>query len=195
MTISANLKIRKMSSGFSLIELILVVALIAIMAMVTYAALNRYVPGYRVRAEAKAFDGLLQKARLLAATSQKPVRVVLNCSKAVDDTCAVITQVASFTGATVTDWTSVQNGRRVFHRSVMAVKLPKPTTSDGSVTYPGIYWAIFMPDSRVFSDPRPFDLFFLNDTADLSKSPLGWQISLSNDAGRISSEQTTLPIS
>ncbi|MDR1109711.1 MAG: prepilin-type N-terminal cleavage/methylation domain-containing protein [Deltaproteobacteria bacterium] len=192
MTISAKTCVGKGSAGFSLLELIVGMAVIAILAGITYAGLSRYIPRYRVRAEAKVYDGLLQKARLLAATSQKPVRVVLDCAKAVNDACLVNTQIASYTGAEVTDWRSVPNGDHELHPDVMAAKTPTPSTYDGSASYAGKYWTIFMPDSRVYSDPRPFALFFHIAGADTGQLTPGWQISVSNDAGRIFLEQTSI---
>jgi prepilin-type N-terminal cleavage/methylation domain-containing protein len=189
------LNAEKKSSGFSLLELIAAVAIIGILASICYAAMNRYVPGFRLRAEAKAIDSLFQKARLRAASSQKPVRVVINCTKNVVDTCVANLEGANYTGANVTSWTNFSSDRHEFSPYVMAVKETSASTFDGTSTFTNIFWAIFLPDSRVFSDPRPFSLFIYNDGDNLSQLTKGWRVSLSNDAGRVATEQVELTIS
>jgi hypothetical protein len=53
-----------------------------------------------------------------------------------------------------------------------------------------------MPDSRVYSDPRPFDIFFYHKSTyagDGTDTP-GWRLALGPDSGRVKTERTGLAL-
>jgi prepilin-type N-terminal cleavage/methylation domain-containing protein len=183
---AAELKTRP---GFSLMEIIIVVAVIGILAAVIAPNITRSMAESRIRAEARSLDSLLQKSRMMAAISQKPVRVVLNCVRLAVDGCVANLQTAVYDGITVVGWRDAPGYRRVGHRVVSVDKVGAPGT-DGDVSFDDLYWAIFMPDSRVYSDPRPFNLLFHDRSQEGADQP-GWRVSLSNESGRVSVQRQT----
>ena len=60
---------RRSMQGFSLIELLTVVAIIAIMAAVGFPAISRYIRTYKIKGAAQEFAGELQSARSKAIMS------------------------------------------------------------------------------------------------------------------------------
>jgi Tfp pilus assembly protein FimT len=161
------------------------------MVAIAFPALSRFVPNQKVSSEAKAVDSYLQKARLRAANSQKPIRVVINCAV---NPCWVELQTAVYTGSAVTSWQSESSDRHYFDRAVTGANSLASYAFDGATAAPaGVRYAIFMPDSRVYSDPKPFDIFFYHTSSSLP-SKEGWRLSLSNDSGRVNTKRETLTI-
>jgi prepilin-type N-terminal cleavage/methylation domain-containing protein len=188
------------SKGFSLIELLAVIAIIAILALIIFPSLMRFLPNSRVRADSRALATVMQKARLRAATIQKPIRVVLNCTQ---KPCFVDMQAAIYgnptlgeDGSSVKGWTSINEERHRFNDNVSAIKLPSAcaTCYDGAVTVAGVTYAIFMPGSHVFSDPRPYEIFLYYNQGTAAVRP-GWRLSVSNDSGRVITKRDEVGIS
>jgi prepilin-type N-terminal cleavage/methylation domain-containing protein len=184
---------RNQSRGFTLVELLAVIAIVGILALITFPALARFVPNQRVSGEAKQVDAIMQRARLRAATSQKPVRVVVNCSGI---PCWAEIQLARYTFGAVSGWEQEPGTRHPFSDDVTAVRRATggAYSYDGATAAPnGVFYAIFMPDSRVFSDPRPFDVFFYHRaTTTLMKQ--GWRLSLGPDSGRVSTAKISMEV-
>ncbi|MDR1546458.1 MAG: prepilin-type N-terminal cleavage/methylation domain-containing protein [Deltaproteobacteria bacterium] len=172
--------------GFTMLELLLVIAVIGLLAALSYPALKRLLPDQQVRSELRRLESLMQKARQKASNIQKPVRVVVNCARAQAKTCVADLQTAVRRGSEVSGWETSLTDRRAFNAQVSAAAAPQagPAGHDGEKTFPQVHWAIFMPDGRVFSDPRPFKLFMRHDSqsAELKK---GWSLSVGNDSGRV----------
>lgn len=175
--------------GFSMIELMVVVAVIAILAMMAGPALMTLVPYQRARTEARHAATIMQQARLKAANTQRPVRVVLDCSRN-DEPCTFITQTAIYHLGAVTGWDQVGSTRHEMHRRVevelvyAAEDDEGNTIGDGGTTREGLYWAIFMPSSRVFSTPRPFTLYFMAEEFATREYRPGWLLSVHASSGR-----------
>ncbi|MDR1656111.1 MAG: prepilin-type N-terminal cleavage/methylation domain-containing protein [Deltaproteobacteria bacterium] len=174
----------KAGQGYTIIELLVVIGIIVILAGLTVPLIARHLGDSKVRVAAGNLDSVFQKARMMAVTSQKPVRVVLNCTRNVVDKCVLSLQVPVFEVITIKSWQSMPAFRREFDPSILAVKEPGSAAYDGQKSWPNIFWAIFMPDSRVYSDPRPFTLFFFKD-GQTKKARQGWLVKLSNDSGRV----------
>lgn len=64
--------------GFTLVELVLVLALIAVVAGLTLPAIGRGVDALEIRAEAAAFSAFLRYAREQAITRREPQEVSVN---------------------------------------------------------------------------------------------------------------------
>jgi prepilin-type N-terminal cleavage/methylation domain-containing protein len=187
----SNRKYNLHKGGFTLTELLIAIAIIGILAAIAFPAMNRLIPDRQVTNEAKMVDSYLQKARLRSASTQKPIRVVINCT---GPRCWIELQRAEYTMAAVTSWVAETTNRYYFNKNVTVANLLPPGTTynyDGSSAAPvNVHYAIFMPDSRVYSDPRPFHIFIYSK-GDTSPQIEGWYITLSNDSGRVSIKRET----
>ena len=139
--------------GFSLMELMVAIGIMAILSLIAYPLLSGHIATSRVKTDARTVDSVLQRARMTAAITQRPVRVVLNCARNVIPACGLSFQTAAYAGATLIGWDNKPAWRRILgEKSQVAPGSGPGFSHDGSSTTPGVYWAIFMPDSRVFSE-------------------------------------------
>jgi prepilin-type N-terminal cleavage/methylation domain-containing protein len=192
-----QIKPRGFKSGFTLLEIIVALCIISVIAGISYPVFSRYLPNARVRAAARELDSVLQKARLRAAITQRPVRVVVNCVKnpVVNESCLIRFQIAVSSGTGVSDWTDNPVEMRVLHKDIVIINGIPGSTSvpDGAESYTDVHWAIFMPNNQVFSDPRPFNLFiYYSDES--SGQTSGWRVSINNTIGRVHTERAELTL-
>ena len=171
--------------GFSAVELLVVLAVVGILALTAGPALTRLVPRQQVRGEAWNVAAVMRQARLKAAATQKPIRVVLDCSglKATrPQACSLSLQSAIYDQGAVTGWLDISG--RTLNERVTAVKTAPGPAPDGETTPPDdLAWLIFMPSGRAFSNPRPFDIFFHSRGLPRNPRP-GWRLKVNNDSGR-----------
>ena len=73
---------RRARAGFTLVELLLVTAVLGIMAAVAMPQLGRAVEAYRLGMAVREMERELQTARVKAVTANRPVRVLFNCPAA-----------------------------------------------------------------------------------------------------------------
>ncbi len=66
------------SAGFSLVELMIVIGIIAIMAAVSTPGLLAWLPNYRLKSAARDLYSTLQNARLMAVKENASVRIIFN---------------------------------------------------------------------------------------------------------------------
>jgi prepilin-type N-terminal cleavage/methylation domain-containing protein len=183
--------------GFTLLELITVMAIIGILAMVVYPTLSHVLPNQRLSSEAKRIESFMQKARVKASNLQKPVRVVINCTGQnplvnPKKPCWIESQIAVYSGSSVDSW-NPEGDRRYMNSSVMVMENNAGYDGDAPVDF--ISYAIYMPDSRVYSEPRPFDIFVYSSEVDAAVNPKeGWRVTVSNDSGRILTKQDKVTV-
>jgi prepilin-type N-terminal cleavage/methylation domain-containing protein len=73
---------RRSRAGFTLVELLVVVAVFAIASAIAMPQLGRAVDAYRLGMALREVERELQAARVAAVTSNRPVRVLFNCPAA-----------------------------------------------------------------------------------------------------------------
>lgn len=70
------------SSGFTLIELVMVLVIIGVLVTVAVPVILSWLPSYRVRSVAREIGSAFQLARLKSATNTGEYRVIINASQA-----------------------------------------------------------------------------------------------------------------
>lgn len=157
--------------GFTLMEVLVVVAFIAILLMMAVPALTSLTPPYMVRSSANSLATMMQKARLMANNTQKPIRVAVDCRSASqrnDSTSCLLTMSsANFTTAGELDvtagaWAEVSQTRRGISNVVtvsLATDSPMPQAAFSPVIG-NVYWAVFLPTGRVHASHDPMRLIF-----------------------------------
>jgi prepilin-type N-terminal cleavage/methylation domain-containing protein len=178
--------------GFSMLELMVVMVIIGILGAIVYPGVARLHSNQKLSKDSYAVDAHLQKARLKAAMTQKPMRVVLDCSK---ETCWVQLQTPVYYQTNVESWDGSQNPKVYFNERTKVSNVKKSFGHDGDSSAPkDVRYAIFMPDSRVFTDPKPFDILIHPAIIDSSKPLSGFRITITNDSGRVGIKKETVKL-
>ncbi|MDR2301605.1 MAG: prepilin-type N-terminal cleavage/methylation domain-containing protein [Deltaproteobacteria bacterium] len=198
--IGLNKGFKGSKKGFTVLELVAVLVIALIAFGVAYPGLGSYLKDSRLRSEAKRTEEFFWRAKRLAQESKNPVRVVLDCSKAKAKTCGLSLQTALVDKAAVVGWALAKDGYHPFHENVNCALIASlDKGQDGDKRIKGVHYGIFMPDQRVYSDPRPFEIFlFYSKNPGPGQGPgpgpgqskglaAGYRISIDNDNGRISS--------
>lgn len=179
-------------SGFTLVEMLVVIVVMGILLMMAVPTLQMLAPRYMLGSTAKSLDSLMQKARLTAHNTQKPIRMVVDCRTAKQPnkqtSCTMLLYSANFddTGKlnlTVPPgpWTELPNSRRFVPSKVLiGLPTPAPTAVDASLA--DVYWAVFMPTGKVQASHNPMRLLIKPEMASINTSV---EVSLSQQSGRV----------
>ncbi|MDR1308769.1 MAG: hypothetical protein LBL95_02540 [Deltaproteobacteria bacterium] len=181
-------------TGFTVLELVVVLSIMLLLGFAAFKGLGRYLPEKRVRTEATRLDAILRAARQKAIVSQRPVRVAIDCGRKKADRCLVSSQTAILSAATVSGWEPPQDDPHRMHPGVLIMATDQGKASfDGARHVNDVIWAIFMPNSLVYSDPRPFDVFLFHH-ARPSRPTRGQRITVGRENGRVTLRQDSIRI-
>jgi prepilin-type N-terminal cleavage/methylation domain-containing protein len=182
-------KISRFRPGFSLMELIIAVAIIAVLAMMAVPALMSIVPRYELRASARSAQALLQQARLKAAHANRPARVAIDCQnhtagEAKSPPCQATLYTANFgtSGAlrpSPDTWSKVAGAACDLPRSVDVAAATGSTAVSGNPAR--LFWAVYLPDGRLLTSHQPWVLVF---TSNKAKTP-SWELEPNLETGGI----------
>lgn len=151
--------------GFTAIEIMVVVAVIAILLIMAVPALSMLAPQYTLGSSAKAVDSMAQNARLLAGNTQKPTRLVVDCRAGSqtdpNSRCTMRLYTANFTDAgeidLTTPWTEVPMMRRDVSNRVTVTSAPATVVSGNP---DNVYWVVFLPTGKASTSHDPMRLRF-----------------------------------
>ncbi|MDR2301290.1 MAG: prepilin-type N-terminal cleavage/methylation domain-containing protein [Deltaproteobacteria bacterium] len=113
---------QRLKPGFSLLELVVIVAILGIIIMIAVPSYKNFVPRNEVKADANAVRQLFQKARLSASAIQRPIRVLVDCTEATrmggENPCRLEAQVPIFnSNGTIKTWNRLPGGQVFLHKS------------------------------------------------------------------------------
>ncbi|MDR1921430.1 MAG: prepilin-type N-terminal cleavage/methylation domain-containing protein [Candidatus Adiutrix sp.] len=169
--------------GFTLVECLIVAAIVGILAMLAVPSFSSAVAGFQLRSAGKAMVGLMQQARLRAGNSQKPARAVIDCRAHLADRlspCEARLYAATFNeNGELNGWLEISGTRRDFDPSVSV------SAAAGAValgTNPnGLFWAVFLPSGRVTGSHDVMRLVFSSDRG----VGQAWELDLGLNSGSI----------
>lgn len=179
-------------SGFTLVEMLIVIAVMGFLLMMAVPSLTMLAPRYMLGSTAKSLDSLMQKARLTAHNSQKPIRMVVDCrdSRQPDGQtrCTMLLYSANFDNTGQLNlvvppgpWSEIPQSRRhVSEKVLIGLPTPSPTVVPGNPA--DLYWAVFMPTGRVQTSHNPMRLLL---RANVNSITSAVEVSLSQESGRV----------
>jgi prepilin-type N-terminal cleavage/methylation domain-containing protein len=185
----------KNKPGFSLIELIVVITIIAILAALVVPNLMQQVPRSRLNTETQRFANFLRQARQKAANTQKPIRVAVNCiahfAVSTDQPpCTAKMETAIFSDGVMDNWGPVREGFIEFKEKInVQARTVKDVDGNWSQT-PGssidddLIWVVFLPSGQVISSfGPPINISFWYES--LAEDKTSWEINLNSASGRV----------
>ncbi|MDR1577392.1 MAG: prepilin-type N-terminal cleavage/methylation domain-containing protein [Deltaproteobacteria bacterium] len=175
----------KSQAGFSLMELLTIIIIMGVLVAISYPLMSSRAPDLASKSGARELETLLKKARIRAANQNRPLRVVINCARQGGvDQCFLDLQSAVVKDAGVTDWARIPGDHQLLDHALSIVKNKTSDQHDGKLSIQDIYWIIFLPSGRVFSDPKPLELF-LYHSSQKQELKKGWRLTVDKETGRV----------
>jgi prepilin-type N-terminal cleavage/methylation domain-containing protein len=166
--------------GFSLIELIVIVAIFGIIALIALPSYRNFVPRSETRTDANAVRQLFEKARLSASALQRPVRVLLDCTEDTrlngSNPCRLEAQVPIFnSNGTIKKWNLLTGGKVYLHKGTeITYESPANQKKARFDSYAALF-NDFLPQSG--GSPRTYGVYgkdgFNNDSFSAVFTPSG----------------------
>jgi prepilin-type N-terminal cleavage/methylation domain-containing protein len=108
----------KSKTGFSLIEMIIVIAILGVLMAIAIPTYLSVLPGVELKSDARTIMFALQRARQAASSYNRPTRFLLDCSPATINPgghrrpCRIAVEMAVYddTGA-IRQWAAIQSGK------------------------------------------------------------------------------------
>jgi prepilin-type N-terminal cleavage/methylation domain-containing protein len=187
----------KKKAGFSLMELVVVIAIMGILIGLAVPSLMQQVPRSRLNTESQRMGTFLRQARLKAANTQKPIRVAINCIghfATPDDNipCSAKMETAIYSDGVMDSWGPVRDGLIELNAkiNIQARTVRDPGTGNWSPT-PGsslnnnLIWVVFLPSGQVLSSfGPPINISLWYET--IAEESASWEVNLNTASGRIS---------
>jgi len=189
-------KTRATAGGFTLLEVMLVVFIIAILLMMAVPNLAIIVPQAQLRGAARSTANLMQQARNLAENTKRPARLSLDCQEA---PCVLQLHMAVINSdpnllpndPLKIEWLRVNAATRELGLKVQAcARAVADDCQPGGVSPPpvpghpapdNLFWVIFLPTGRAQSSHDPMRLVF-DSTTNSRVNP--WALQVNKASGR-----------
>jgi prepilin-type N-terminal cleavage/methylation domain-containing protein len=182
-------KASRQKTGFSLIELLVVIGILGLIAAMGVPSLRTHVPATRLNSEARHLATFLRQARLKAANTQKPIRVSINCMDhftiADSPACIALMETAIFADGIMTGWSILREGRLILHDLIHVGARDKDWLKvQGSSLHENLIWLVFMPTSQITSSfGPPINLTLWH--GDNPEDAMAWAVTLNPASGRV----------
>lgn len=145
--------------GYSLVELLVVIAMIGIVALVTVPALNQLMPQYRIRGAASEAAGAMRMVRQRAITTRTPWRISFDVANNRYRFWELTSPYADMSVAT--NWRAIRRDGRTpdptgedwFRSSAIELNAPTDTFNDVACPADGRLDLIFLRDGSVATNP------------------------------------------
>ncbi len=158
---------RTLKTGITMLEILVVVAVVGILAAIAVPNLAQIIPYAELRNEARYLASAMREARLMAANTHKPTRVVVDCA---NSPCVLRSYVALFEDdpanpgelGRFSRWagTPSDGAERRLAASVNVGSTSGLNPGLGTTENAGdnIFWAVFLPEGRMIGSHVPFRL-------------------------------------
>lgn len=182
--------IKSNKSGFTLVELLVVLGVFAIMATIAVPTINTWLPKWRLSSAARQIGSACQNARMKSATSTTEYRVAINDSVA--PYSIQIEKGNAPTGSTV--WTCEEKNYSEFHSEINFNSITPAATlgsmticrPDGSAPTTNGYLLIFKPNGATTATAA-FKVQLSNSQG------TQFEVTISNTTGRVKVDKGWTP--
>lgn len=191
--------------AFTLLELMVIIAILAIVALIAMPSFSHWIGNSEAKAEAQAVANTMRQARSIAARSQKPIRVVLNCAggqTGQKTLCGIKIEEPSFdSSGALRKWQRRSGGAQELRPGVLA----SPIKADQAPVDPATKWlfqglgneagdnltVVFLPTGEAVTAFVPFEVLFTPTHNNAGRNGAAWRLRLFNMTGHLKLSRNT----